>query len=91
MFLKDRMQKKIIPFFDLSAYKVMEEEVDAVYLSWIEISLINKLNLSQNQNLEKYVISKNLLSLNPVQRSMLMPLMTTLPTIQRIQIILLHL
>jgi integrase len=53
-FLKDRMQKKIIPFFDLSAYKVMEEEVDAVYLSWGEISLINKLDLSQNQNLEKY-------------------------------------
>jgi hypothetical protein len=54
MFLKDRMQKKTIPFFDLSAYKVMEEEVDAVYLSWSEISLINKLDLSQNQNLEKY-------------------------------------
>jgi hypothetical protein len=31
MFLKDRMQKKLIPFFDLSAYKVMEEEVDAVF------------------------------------------------------------
>ncbi len=33
-FLKDRMRKKIIPFFDLSAYKVMEEEVDAVSLNW---------------------------------------------------------
>ena len=54
MFLKDRMQKKIIPFFDLSAYKVMEEEVDAVFLNWSELSLINKLDLSQNQNLEKY-------------------------------------
>ncbi len=54
MFLKDRMQKKIIPFFDLSAYKVMEEEVDAVYISWHELSLINKLNLSQDKNLEKY-------------------------------------
>jgi hypothetical protein len=54
IFLKDRMQKKIIPFFDLSGYKVMEEEVDAVYLSWNELSLINKLDLSQNSHLEKY-------------------------------------
>ena len=52
IFLKDRMQKKIIPFFDLSAYKVMEEEVDAVYLSWSELSLINKLGLSENPHLE---------------------------------------
>jgi len=39
-FLKDRMRKKIIPYVDLSAYKVMEEEVDAVYLNWEELSLI---------------------------------------------------
>lgn len=32
-FLKDRMRKKIIPFMDLSTYKVMEEEVDAVFLT----------------------------------------------------------
>lgn len=53
-FLKDRMRKKIIPFMDLGAYKVMEEEVDAVYLNWQELSLIYHLNLSANQNLEKY-------------------------------------
>lgn len=53
-FLKDRMRKKIIPYFDLSAYKVMEEEVDAVYLNWEELSLIYRLDLSQNKNLEKY-------------------------------------
>lgn len=39
---------------DLSAYKVMEEEVDAVYLSWQEISLIYHLDLSTNSNLQKY-------------------------------------
>ena len=39
-FLKDRMRKKIIPFMDLGAYKVMEEEVDAVYLTWQELSMI---------------------------------------------------
>ena len=53
-FLKDRMLKKIIPFMDLSAYKVMEEEVDAVYLTWQELSLIYHLDLSANTNLEKY-------------------------------------
>ncbi len=30
----DRMKKKVIPFLDLSNYKVLKEEVDAVYLSW---------------------------------------------------------
>jgi hypothetical protein len=53
-FLKDRMRKKIIPYMDLGAYKVMEEEVDAVYLTWQELSLIYHLDLSANSNLEKY-------------------------------------
>jgi hypothetical protein len=53
-FLKDRMRKKIIPFMDLGAYKVMEEEVDSVYISWQELSLIYHLDLSSNTNLEKY-------------------------------------
>lgn len=53
-FLKSRMKKKIISFIDLSDYKAPEEEVDAVYLSWEEISLIYHLDLSQHQSLEKY-------------------------------------
>jgi hypothetical protein len=53
-FLKDRMRKKIIPYMDLGAYKVMEEEVDAIYLSWQELSLIYHLDLSTKRNLEKY-------------------------------------
>ncbi len=53
-FLKDRMRKKIIPFMDLSAFKVMEEEVDAVYLSWKELSVIYHLDLIQQPQLEKY-------------------------------------
>ena len=53
-FLKDRMRKKIIPYMDLGAYKIMDEEVDAVYLSWQELSLIYHLNLSANFHLEKY-------------------------------------
>jgi len=31
-FLKDRMKKKVIPVIDLSDYKVLEEDVDSVYL-----------------------------------------------------------
>lgn len=53
-FLNDRMRKKVIPFFDISAYKVVEEDVDAVYLSWREISLIYHLDLSEKPDLEKY-------------------------------------
>jgi hypothetical protein len=53
-FLKDRMKKKIIPIIDLSDYKVLEEDVDSVYLSWEEISMIYHLDLSKKQYLEKY-------------------------------------
>jgi hypothetical protein len=53
-FLKDRMRKKIIPFQDLSAFKVMEEEVDAVYLTWEELSFIHHLDLTSYSYLDKY-------------------------------------
>jgi len=39
---------------DLGVYKVMEEEVDTVYLTWQESSLIYHPDLSSNTNLEKY-------------------------------------
>ncbi len=55
-FLKDRMKKKIIPIIDLSDYKVLEEEVDSVYLTWDEISVIYRMDLSQKKPLEKYRI-----------------------------------
>jgi hypothetical protein len=53
-FLRDRIRKKIIPFMDLSFFKVMDEEVDAVYLSWRELSAVYHLDLSQQPQLEKY-------------------------------------
>ncbi len=53
-FLKDRMKKKVIPIIDLSDYKVLEEDVDSVYLSWEEISAIYHMDLFQKQHLEKY-------------------------------------
>ena len=53
-FLRDKMRKRVIPFIDLSDFKVLEEEVDAVYLSWNEISTIYHLDLSNHKALEKY-------------------------------------
>jgi site-specific recombinase XerD len=52
IFLTNRMSKNIIPFMDLSSYKVMEEDVDAIYLSWKEISTMYRLDLSDNKILE---------------------------------------
>jgi len=53
-FLKDRMARRIIPYTDLSFLKCMEEEVDAVYLSWAELSKVYHLDLSANPFLIKY-------------------------------------
>ncbi|OQP60138.1 hypothetical protein A3860_34220 [Niastella vici] len=53
-FLKDRMARKIIPYTDLSFFKYMEEEVDAVYLDWNELSTIYHLDLSRKPYLIKY-------------------------------------
>jgi Phage integrase SAM-like domain len=53
-FLKDRMARKIIPFIDLGFFKYLEEQVDAVYLSWDELSKIYHLDLSANPCLVKY-------------------------------------
>jgi hypothetical protein len=51
-FLKNRIAKKMIPFIDLSSYKVVEEDVDALYLSWKEISKMYRLDLSGQPMLE---------------------------------------
>jgi hypothetical protein len=53
-FLKDRIARKIIPYSDLGFLKGMEEDVDAVYLSWSELSKIYHLDLSANPYLIKY-------------------------------------
>jgi integrase len=52
IFLKNRMTKKIIPYIDISSYKVVEEDVDAIYLSWKEISEMYHLDLSDQPVLE---------------------------------------
>lgn len=52
-FLKNRMAKNIIPYRDLSLFKGMEEDVDAIYLNWQEISAMYDLNLTGDPILEK--------------------------------------
>lgn len=54
IFLRNRMRKKIIPLIDLSDFKTMEEEADAIYLTEEEIRLIYKFDLSEHEHLEKY-------------------------------------
>lgn len=53
-FLKDRIARKVIPYMDLSFMKYMEEEVDAIYLNWNELSTIYHLKLSEKPHLIKY-------------------------------------
>jgi integrase len=53
-FLKDRIARKTIPYMDISFIKSIEEDVDAVYLSWKELSKIYNLDLSLNPYLVKY-------------------------------------
>jgi len=54
IFLRNRMRKKIIPQIDLTDFKITEEAVDAIYLTWDEISKIYKVNLSRFPHLIDY-------------------------------------
>lgn len=54
IFLKNRMLKKIIPIIDIEGWTIMEEEADAVYISWEEIWKIHNVDLSESPHLEDY-------------------------------------
>lgn len=54
IFLKNRMRKKIIPFIDLTDFKILDEECDAIYLAPEEINKIYTLDLSKKPWLQKY-------------------------------------
>ena len=54
MFIKDRVRRKIIPPIDMEDFKVLDEETDAIYLSYEEIGRIYNLDLSGNPTLELY-------------------------------------
>jgi len=53
-FLRNRMRKRIIPPVDMDGWKILEEEVDAIYLNWEEIKLIQQVDLSDHPHLEDY-------------------------------------
>jgi Phage integrase family/Phage integrase SAM-like domain len=53
-FIKDRINKKVVPYIDLSSFKRMEEDVEGVFLDWKELSKIYHLDLSLHQGLAKY-------------------------------------
>jgi len=54
IFLNNRIRRKIIPPINLEDFKGMDEESDAVYLSWNEITQIYQVDLSEYPHLEKY-------------------------------------
>jgi integrase len=50
-FLRDRIRKGFCANIDLSTYKTVTEEVDRIYLSWADISMIYHFDLSGNDYL----------------------------------------
>jgi hypothetical protein len=52
IFIKDRVRRKIIASFDLTDFKISEEEADAIYLSKEEIGRIYKIDLTTDSYLK---------------------------------------
>jgi integrase len=51
MFIKDRVRRKLIPPIDMSDFKILDEEADAIYLSYEEVGKIYNLDLSEKPTL----------------------------------------
>lgn len=54
IFLNNRMRRKIISPINLEDFKGMDEEPDAIYLNWDEITRVYQADLSKYPHLEKY-------------------------------------
>ncbi|HEY4286960.1 MAG TPA: site-specific integrase [Puia sp.] len=54
IFLRDRMRRKIIAPIDLSDFKILDEETDAIYLSVQEIRTMYNLDLSEHPHLKRF-------------------------------------
>lgn len=52
-FVNYQVAKKVIPAIDLTHFKVVEEETDAIYLNEIELAAIYNLNLTDDKELEE--------------------------------------
>jgi site-specific recombinase XerD len=48
IFLRDRIRRKIIPAIDLSDFKILDEETDAIYLTVHEIRALYNVDLSEH-------------------------------------------
>lgn len=53
-FLRNRIRKGIIPPIDMDGWKILEEEVDAVYLTWAEIKKVYEVDLTKHPHLIDY-------------------------------------
>jgi len=54
VFIKDRVKRKLIPSIDLTGFKIIEEETNAIYLTFEEIGKIYSLDLSEQPELISY-------------------------------------
>jgi integrase len=54
VFLRDRMRRKLIPPVDLADFKILEEDCDAIYLSFGEIETLYRADLSSTPHLLPY-------------------------------------
>ena len=54
IFIRDRIRRKIIPSIDLSDFKILNEESDAIYLLWKEINQIYNTDLTEAPALLPY-------------------------------------
>jgi len=54
IFLRDRMRRKIIPPIDLTDFKILDEETDAIYLSVPEIKAMYNLELFGHPHLVRF-------------------------------------
>jgi integrase len=54
IFLRNRMRRKIISPINLDDFKIIDEEADAVYLTWDEIKRIYQVDLSAYPHLSQY-------------------------------------
>ncbi len=54
VFVKDRIKRKIIPYVSLDDFKIIDEDADAVYLTYAEIGRIHSLELSASSTLALY-------------------------------------
>ncbi len=54
VFVRDRVKRKIIPAIDMSDFKILEEETDAIYLSHEEIASMYSLDLTNHPELTRY-------------------------------------